>query len=142
MNNVTLIGNLTRAPESTAVGETTVTKFSVAVNKKIKKQNGETKELVVFPDIEVWGRVAENCAKYLDKGSKVAIIGELTQSSWENEQGEKRTKLFVKASSVEFLSTQNSGSEQEQEKTTSSSSSSNKSKQDNFDDDFDDDVPF
>lgn len=139
MNNVTLIGNLTRDPEIREVGETHVTKFSIAINKKVKTRDGEQKDIVVFPEIEVWGKVAENCEKYLEKGSKVAIIGELVQDSWETKEGEKRTKMFVKAISVEFLS-----SKSEFQKSSSEPKTQTSEPVDNIGDfdDVDDDVPF
>lgn len=142
MNNVTLIGNLTRDPESMTVGDTTVCKFSIAINKKVSTKSGEQKEVVVFPDIEVWGRTGENCQKYLSKGSKAAILGELAQSSWETKEGDKRTKLFVKAYNVEFLSTNNAQSSSEDAPKSSKRVESKPI--DDFEDDFGDseDVPF
>lgn len=137
MNNVTLIGNLTRDPEIREVGETHVTRFSIAINKKVKARNGEQKDIVVFPEIEVWGKVAENCEKYLEKGSKVAIIGELAQDSWETKEGEKRTKIFVKAISVEFLS-----SKSESQKSPSEPKAQASEPVDDIGDFDDDDVPF
>ena len=59
-------------------------------------------EDVTFADVEVWGSSAENCSKYLKKGSPVFIEGRLKFSTWEKD-GEKRSKLSVVAENVQFL---------------------------------------
>jgi single-strand DNA-binding protein len=104
MNRVFLMGNLTRDPEvrytpsGTAVGD-----LGLAVNETYKNKAGETVETTVFVDVEVWSRQAETCAEYLYKGSPVLIEGRLKFDQWENQQGEKRSKLRVRADRVQFL---------------------------------------
>ncbi|MFA5688477.1 MAG: single-stranded DNA-binding protein [Kiritimatiellales bacterium] len=104
LNRVFLMGNLTRDPEvrytpsGTAVGE-----LGMAVNESYKNKAGETVESTVFVDVEVWARQAETCAEYLRKGSPVFIEGRLKLDQWENQQGEKRSKLRVRADRVQFL---------------------------------------
>ncbi len=104
LNRVFLMGNLTRDPEvrytpsGIAVGE-----FGLAVNETYKNKAGETVENTVFVDIEVWARQAETCAEYLYKGSPVFVEGRLKLDQWENKQGEKRSKLRVRADRVQFL---------------------------------------
>lgn len=104
LNRVFLMGNLTRDPEvrytpsGTAVGD-----LGLAVNETYKNKAGETVETTVFVDIEVWARQAETCAEYLHKGSPVFIEGRLKLDQWENPQGEKRSKLRVRAERVQFL---------------------------------------
>lgn len=66
-------------------------------------QGGQKTQETSFIDIEVWGVIAENCAKYLQKGSPVVVIGRLKQDRWETEQGAKRTRLKVLASNVQFM---------------------------------------
>jgi len=104
LNKVFLMGNLTRDPEvrytpsGTAVGD-----LGVAVNETYKNKAGETVESTVFVDVEVWARQAETCAEYLYKGSPVFVEGRLKLDQWENKQGEKRSKLRVRADRVQFL---------------------------------------
>jgi single-strand DNA-binding protein len=102
-NKVLLMGNLTRDPELrfTANGSA-LAKFGLAVNRKYKAGE-EWKEEVCFVDITVWGKQAENCAEYLSKGRPVFIDGRLQFSTWETDDGQKRNKLEVVATSVQFL---------------------------------------
>ena len=104
LNRVFLMGNLTRDPEvrytpaGTAVGD-----LGLAVNETYKNKAGETVESTVFVDVEVWARQAETCAEYLHKGSSVFVEGRLKLDQWETPQGEKRSKLRVRADRVQFL---------------------------------------
>ena len=103
MNNVTLIGNLCRDPELRQAGSTELLEVSLAVNEKVKKDDQWVDE-PVFVNVNIWGNQAVNCSKYLKKGSKVAVIGRLSFDSWDDkETGKKRSKLFVTANKVEFL---------------------------------------
>tara|TARA_R110002051_G_scaffold110769_2_gene183452 strand:+ start:828 stop:1208 length:381 start_codon:yes stop_codon:yes gene_type:complete len=100
VNKAILLGNLTRDVELKNLPTgSPVAEFGVAVNEKYKD-----KETVVFIDVTVWGSLAENCAKYISKGSLVFIEGKLTMDSWEDKTtGKKRTKLKVTALNVQFL---------------------------------------
>ncbi|MBQ2718365.1 MAG: single-stranded DNA-binding protein [Clostridia bacterium] len=108
MNKVYLIGNLTRDPE---LAETNsgikVCRFGIAVNRNYSSSDG-TRETDFF-NITVWRAQAENCERYLRKGSKVAIVGSLQNRSYEDKDGNKRTVTDIVASEVEFLSTKNPG---------------------------------
>ena len=96
------MGNLTRDPEpSNTASGATISRFGLAVNRKYK-QGEEWKEDVCFVDITTWGNLAENCSKYLSKGSLVFVEGRLNFGSWEKD-GEKRNKLDVVASNIQFL---------------------------------------
>lgn len=119
-NKVLLLGNLTQEPELKAVGETNVCKFSIAVNKKYRsKSTGEMVEEVSFFDIECWAKQAENSNKYLHKGSAVLIEGELKQSRWVTDSGDKRSRVLVSAQRVQFMprsqESQSEGGEERQE---------------------------
>ncbi len=106
INRVVITGNLTRDPElrSTSSGMA-VLKMGVAVNDRRKnQQTGEWEDVPNFVDVTVFGARAEALPRFLSKGSKVAIEGKLRWSSWENQQGEKRSKLEVVADDIEFLS--------------------------------------
>lgn len=109
LNRVFLMGNLTRDPELryTPAGQTVAT-LGLAVNSKYKSGD-EWKDDVLFVDITVWGRSAENCAEYLSKGSPVMIEGRLKFRSWEDKEGQKRSKIDVTANSVQFLSSGKGG---------------------------------
>lgn len=109
VNKVFLLGNLTRDPELryTPSGAG-VASFGLAVNRRYKAGN-ENKEEVCFVDITVWGKQGENCVEYLNKGSQVFIEGRLQFRSWETEDGQKRNKLDVVASNVQFLGKPGSG---------------------------------
>lgn len=103
LNKVFLIGNLTRDPELryTPSGAP-LAKFGLATNRKFKSGD-EWKEEVCFVDITVWGKQAENCSEYLSKGRSVCIEGRLSFSSWETDDGQKRSKLEVVGERVIFL---------------------------------------
>ncbi len=104
LNQVIIIGRLVRQPEVryTANG-LPVAKFSIA-NNEVFNQGNEKKEIVNYFDIVVWGNQAVNCEKYLNKGSQVAIDGRLRQNRWDDPSGQKRSKVEIIASSVQFLS--------------------------------------
>ncbi len=103
-NRVILSGNLTRAIELRHTeGGTACGDFGLAINEAYKNKAGEVVEKVVFVDVTVWGKQAENCDKYLDKGSPVLLEGCLQLDQWENKEGEKRSKLCVRADRVQFL---------------------------------------
>jgi len=104
LNKVFLMGNLTRDPEvkytpkGTAVGD-----LAIAINDSYKAQDGTIKETVTFVDVEVWGRTAENCKQYLTKGRPIFVEGQLKLDTWETPQGEKKSKMRVRADRVQFL---------------------------------------
>ncbi|MDO4571818.1 MAG: single-stranded DNA-binding protein [Clostridia bacterium] len=103
MNKITLIGNLTRDPEvrSTPNGVTVCT-FTIAVNRRFASQGGERQ--TDFFRINAWRQLGETCARYLSKGRKVAVIGELQARTYTANDGATRMSLDVSADEVEFLS--------------------------------------
>lgn len=102
MNKITLIGNLTFDPEvrSTPSG-TTVCSFNIAVNRRFSQQGGE--QVTDFFRINAWGKLGDTCSKYLAKGRKVAVIGELQARTYEAKDGTTRMSLDVRADEIEFL---------------------------------------
>jgi len=104
-NRVMLMGNLTHNPEIryTPSG-TAVADLRMAMNESYKNKAGETVESTCYVDVVVWGRQAETSSEYLHKGSPVFVEGRLQLDQWENQQGEKRSKLRVRADRVQFLS--------------------------------------
>jgi single-strand DNA-binding protein len=104
LNKVMLIGNLTRDPEVKYTPKgTAVCDLGMALNDSYKAQDGTIKETVTYVDVEVWGRTAENCKQYLSKGRSVFIEGQLKLDQWETPQGEKKSKMRVRAVTVQFL---------------------------------------
>jgi single-strand DNA-binding protein len=104
LNKVFLIGNLTRDPEvrhtpkGTAVGD-----LSMAINMTYRTAEGAEKEEVCYVDVVVWGRQAETCKDYLTKGAPVFVEGRLQLDQWEGAEGEKKSRLRVRAERVQFL---------------------------------------
>jgi single-strand DNA-binding protein len=103
INQVLLMGNLTRDPElrTTPSGQN-VCSFSLAVNRSWQDQSGQTQEAVDYFDVTAWGKLGELVNQYLAKGRKCLVQGRLSQRSWEQE-GQKRSKVEVIASDVTFL---------------------------------------
>lgn len=106
MNRITIIGNLTRAPElrTTQSGKNVCT-FTVAVNRRVGDQAAD------YFRVSAWSALGENCQKYLDKGSKVAVIGSVSVSTYTANNGENRANLEVIASEVEFLNSKTEGAQ-------------------------------
>ncbi|HYT61496.1 MAG TPA: single-stranded DNA-binding protein [Haliangiales bacterium] len=104
-NKVILMGNLTRDPELRYTPKgTAVAKLGLAVNRTWKTETGETKEDVLFIDIEAFSRQAETVGQYLKKGSPVLIEGRLRMDTWDDKQtNQKRSKILVTAENVRFL---------------------------------------
>ena len=100
MNNIILIGRLTKDPDLryTQAGKA-VCSFTLAVD---RPYSGDKKE-ADFINIVVWNKVGENCAQYLSKGRKVAVQGRLQIRNYEDEKGQRRYITEVVANSVEFL---------------------------------------
>jgi single-strand DNA-binding protein len=101
MNSVNLTGNLTSDPELRTSDTGSVVKLRVAVQRR-RGRDGEEKG-ADFVDITAFNNLADNCAKYLAKGRKVAVVGRLHHSEWDSDDGH-RQRLEVIADNVEFLS--------------------------------------
>jgi single-strand DNA-binding protein len=103
-NKVILMGNLTRDPEVRYTPNgIAVASFAIAVNRKYK-QGEEVKDEVSYIDIVVFGKQAESCGQYINKGDSVLIDGRLQQRRWDDkETGQKRSKIEVVAQSVNFM---------------------------------------
>lgn len=106
-NKIILIGNLTKDPELRYTPQgTPVASFRLAVNYRYKQSAGggdEMKQETIFIDNVVFGKQAESCSKYLNKGSSVLVEGRLQERRWES-NGQQRSKFEVIAQSVRFLS--------------------------------------
>lgn len=101
-NTVTVVGNLTRDPELrfTPTGQA-VASFGLAVNRRWQnRQTQEWEEATSFFDVTCWAQMAENVSESLTKGSRVVVNGRLDQRSWENQDGDKRSKVEIVADEV------------------------------------------
>jgi len=104
LNKIMLIGNLGRDPDLQVTSDgTPYTRFSLAVNRTYKAQTGEKKEETEWFQIVAWRQLAENCERYLHKGSKVYVEGRLTQRKYTDKNGIERTAVEVNATDVQFL---------------------------------------
>lgn len=104
MNSVILIGRLTQDPQaSTLDSGHSYCRFSIAVNRRFSR-NGENQ--ADFINIITWDALAQNCVKYLVKGSQVAVQGSIQTGSYERD-GVRRQTFDIRADQVEFLSRAN-----------------------------------
>ncbi len=102
MNTVHLIGNLTRDPElSQTSGGVSRCTFSIAVNRRHSNAQGD--KIADFFNIVAWRGLGENCNRYLAKGKKVRVTGELQNRTYEVDD-QKRYATYIVADEVEFLS--------------------------------------
>ena len=102
MNKLTIIGNVCGKPELryTQSGKA-VCSFTVAVNRR--RQAGQDNPETDFFRVSAWEKQGENCAKFLDKGSKVAVVGAVSVRTYQANNSETRASLEVQAQEVEFL---------------------------------------
>ena len=110
MNNVVLVGRLTRDPElRTTPNGIATCQISLAIN-GVPNANGE--RTTDFINVTVWRRQAENVAKYCTKGSQVGVTGRIHSRSYDAQDGSKRYVTEVVADNVTFLGSSNRGSSQ------------------------------
>lgn len=101
MNVVLLIGRLVKDPELRYTqSNIPVATFTLAVNRVASEETD-------FINIVVWRKQAENCSKYITKGSQVAIEGSIQTRNYEDKNGQKRHITEVRADNVQFLDTKN-----------------------------------
>lgn len=140
MNRCFFIGNVTKDIELTTTDSgITVCKFSIAVNRQTRSASGERG--VDFLNIVAWRGLGELCAKYLTKGKKVCIVGELQTFSYTTKEGEKRYSFNILAQDVEFLASRvdDSGEENAEAPAPAKKSATKKETVQKFDTD---DLPF
>lgn len=143
MNKVILVGNLTRDPELiTTTNGVSLCRFSLAVQRRFAGPDGERE--ADFINIVVWRGQADNCYKYLKKGSKCGVVGSLQTRSYDAQDGTKRYSTDVVADEVEFLSTKGSSNSEEisEPAETGSKSSGKNDVVNKFEPIDDDNLPF
>ena len=107
MNKCILIGNLTKDPEITTTSNgVSVCRFTLAVTRRFANSEGERD--TDFINIVAWRALADNCHKFIKKGSKVAVVGNIQSRSYDATDGTKRYVTEIVAEEVEFLNTRNS----------------------------------
>ena len=135
MNKVILIGNLVKDPELTTTNSgINVCRFTLAVQRRFANEDGERD--ADFPNIVAWRGLADNCHKYLKKGSKCSVVGMLQTRSYDAQDGSKRFAVEVVADEVEFLNTKKPEESQEEPKKEA------KAEQTKFEPIDDDNLPF
>lgn len=125
-NKVTLMGNLTRDPETrTTAGGQNVTNFSLAVNRTWKGNDGQQQESVSYIDCVAWGKTGDIIAQYMQKGRPILVSGRLDQSSWDDkDSGKKRSKIEVVVEDFNFVGGGEGGGSDSAPRQSSPSSSS------------------
>ena len=104
VNRVILVGNLGRDPELRYIPSgQAVANFTLATNDRWRDKEGNNQERTEWHRIVVWGKSAENCAQYLQKGRSVYIEGRLQTREWEDKDGNKRQTTETIAQTVQFL---------------------------------------
>ena len=107
MQKIFLIGNLTNDPETrTTQSGVSVCSFNIAVNRRFPGSDGQKQ--TDFFRINAWRQLGDNCQRFLAKGRKVAVVGELQPRTYEDKNGTTRVSLDVTADEVEFLTPKNS----------------------------------
>lgn len=136
MNQVAIIGNLTRDPElkHTPSGAA-VCDMRVAVNDR-RKDGDEWVDVPYFFNVTAWQTLGERCAQYLSKGKRVGVTGKLTWREWEASDGSKRQSVDIVAFAVDFLTPKG------EEGSSSGGSSSTYADEPRVDGPVDDDIPF
>ena len=104
VNSVIIMGRLTKESELRYTqGGSANCKFTIATNKSYYNANREEIKSVTFINVVTWGKIAESCANYIHKGSKVLVIGSLAQNTWTTKEGQKRSMYIINAQTVHFL---------------------------------------
>jgi single-strand DNA-binding protein len=115
LNSVLLEGRLVKDPIlKEFANQSMICNFSIANNFSYKMKDGKYKSDASFIDIKVWGRSGQLCHQYLKKGSIVRLRGRITQDRWEDENGSKKSRLYVTAGHVEFRQIASTGEKKQE----------------------------
>ena len=146
LNKVMLIGNLGQKPELRQTNSNlAVTRLSIATTERRKGADGNWTNHTEWHNVVVFGRQAENCAQFLDKGRQVYVEGRLQTRKYQDKDGNDRRSTEVVANDVRFLSNKGDASGGDYSSSGSSSSSYNKGggfSNDDFGGGGDDNIPF
>ena len=100
MNNIQLIGRITKDLELKQSGNTSMCNFTVAVNRKFAKEGQQKAD---FINVICFNKVAENLVKYQGKGSQIGVVGSLNIDQYQDQEGNNKTFTKVVANEIEFL---------------------------------------
>lgn len=104
LNRVTILGNLGKDPELRKTGGgASICNLSVATSDQWRDESGEKKEKTEWHRITVFGKSADNCAKYLAKGRSVLVEGKIETREWKDKEGQRRFTTEIMAQNVQFL---------------------------------------
>lgn len=104
LNKVMLIGNLGATPELKHLPSgQAVCEMRIATNEKWTDKQGQKQERVEWHRIVIWGKMGENCAKYLDKGRQCYVEGRIQTRTWDDKEGKKHYMTEIVAQQVTFL---------------------------------------
>jgi len=104
MNNVQILGTITREPEiKYTQSGTAILSFGIAYNEKYKKQDGSYENKAHFFDVTAFGKRGETINQYFNKGARILIGGSLDFQSWNDAQGQKRSKISIKLNDFDFI---------------------------------------
>jgi single-strand DNA-binding protein len=138
-----LIGNLTRDPVITYTAKGTVIgDLSLAINRSFKGDNGERQEETTFVDVTLWGKTAELAGQYLAKGRPVFIEGRLQLDTWQDKDGQKRSKMKVIGETMQFLGGKPGDAQEERQQPQRREPAKRETVDDVFTDDESDSIPF
>lgn len=107
MNKVTLIGRLTKDPDISTAGELKVARYTLAVDRKFKKEGQQSAD---FISIVCFGATAEFASRFLSKGKRIAVIGRIQTGSYTNREGQKVYTTDVVVEEHEFVESKGTGS--------------------------------
>ena len=149
LNKVMLIGRLGQDPEVRYTqSNTAVATLNLATSERYKDGNGEQQEKTEWHRVVAWGRLAEICQQYLNKGSLIYVEGPLQTRSWEDNQGQKRYTTEIKALQMTMLDSRKSSQQNQaspaiqQNQPPSNPQMSSATPIDSSFDTMDDDLPF
>ena len=104
INKVIISGNLVRDPDTRILENGThMAKMSIANNQRYRDRSGEWQEKTCYVDIVAWRKTAELVSEFCRKGSPVLVEGELIFNSWEDRDGNRRSRLEINARRIQFL---------------------------------------
>ena len=110
LNRILLIGNLTGDPELFETGKTKIANASLATHQFYESGQEKRQQLTTFVDLKIWGISAENFVKLVRRVQEILVEGSLRQDRWEDEQGNKRSKLYVNVLTWQFAQRKNDDS--------------------------------
>lgn len=141
MNKVILVGNLTKDPELVTTNNgISLCRFTLAVQRRFTSGDGERE--ADFINIVVWRAQADNCYKYLKKGSKAGVVGTLQTRAYDGNDGTRKYATEVVAEEVEFLASKGSSNAEEAENAAGSKSTGKSDVVNKFEPIDDDNLPF